>query len=223
MNADGYVSTGSGVLDTNMFAYCGNNPVNNSDPTGFFFSELWETVKNIGNQIVQTIESLAPSYSSCNNLAAADGPAPIGDIAALTAMAVLTVGAIGYGVYKGVTKPYSKSISKAETKEKSVPVAPPKTPVYIYRFGGTNPGNLTPRLKDKSTGLSFSTIPKPGCAVTTIEQLNATGIVYAIQDKPGHVGVWPIGGTMEDWINEGSSSKWTIAVKSVVVKWDGGN
>ena len=126
LNADGYVSTGSGVLDTNMFAYCGNNPVNNSDPTGFFFSELWETVKNIGNQIVQTIESLAPSYSSCNNLAAADGPAPIGDIAALTAMAVLTVGAIGYGVYKGVTKPYSKSISKAETKEKSIPVSPPR-------------------------------------------------------------------------------------------------
>lgn len=27
---------------------------------------------------------------------------------------------------------------------------------------------------------------------------------------------------MEDWINAGSGSIWTQAVKSVVVKWDGG-
>ena len=27
LNADGYVQTGQGLLDKNMFAYCGNNPV----------------------------------------------------------------------------------------------------------------------------------------------------------------------------------------------------
>lgn len=42
-----------------------------------------------------------------------------------------------------------------------------------------------------------------------------------MQDKPNHVGVWPIGGTIHDWIREGSSSKWTQAVKSVVLKWKG--
>lgn len=31
-----------------------------------------------------------------------------------------------------------------------------------------------------------------------------------------------VGATMEDWINAGSGSIWTQAVKSVVVKWDGG-
>ena len=36
INADGYVSTGQGVLGNNMFAYCGNNPVMYSDPTGEF-------------------------------------------------------------------------------------------------------------------------------------------------------------------------------------------
>lgn len=30
-------------------------------------------------------------------------------------------------------------------------------------------------------GVSFSTVPAPGCAMTTIEALNATGIVYAIE------------------------------------------
>ena len=34
INADGFVSTGRGFLGYNMFAYCNNNPVNRSDPTG---------------------------------------------------------------------------------------------------------------------------------------------------------------------------------------------
>ncbi|MBQ8215091.1 MAG: RHS repeat-associated core domain-containing protein [Clostridia bacterium] len=34
INADGYVSTGQGVSGYNMYAYCGNNPVNRSDSTG---------------------------------------------------------------------------------------------------------------------------------------------------------------------------------------------
>ena len=34
LNADTYASTGQGFLGYNMFAYCGNNPVNASDPSG---------------------------------------------------------------------------------------------------------------------------------------------------------------------------------------------
>ena len=34
LNADGFVSTGQGVLGNNMFAYCNNNPVAFSDSTG---------------------------------------------------------------------------------------------------------------------------------------------------------------------------------------------
>ena len=37
INADSYASTGTGLLSYNMFAYCGNNPVNNSDPSGNAF------------------------------------------------------------------------------------------------------------------------------------------------------------------------------------------
>ena len=37
INADRYVSTGQGMLGYNMFAYCGNNPVNRIDSTG----DLW--------------------------------------------------------------------------------------------------------------------------------------------------------------------------------------
>lgn len=37
INADGYVSTGQGILGNNMYAYCGNNPVMRMDPTGDFW------------------------------------------------------------------------------------------------------------------------------------------------------------------------------------------
>ena len=54
-----------------------------------------------------------------------------------------------------------------------------------------------------------------------IEALNATGLVYAVQDGPTHVSVKPIGGSVEDWIIAGPTSVWTKAVKAVVIKWDG--
>ena len=37
VNADGYVSTGQGVVGNNMFAYCGNNPAVNADDDGDFW------------------------------------------------------------------------------------------------------------------------------------------------------------------------------------------
>ena len=37
LNADGYVTTGQGLIATNMFAYCGNNPVMYVDENGRFF------------------------------------------------------------------------------------------------------------------------------------------------------------------------------------------
>ena len=36
LNADIYIDTGTGILGTNMFAYCENDPINYIDPTGFW-------------------------------------------------------------------------------------------------------------------------------------------------------------------------------------------
>ena len=48
LNADGLVSTGQGVLGNNMFAYCGNNPLNRKDPNG----EGWLTALIIAVVVV---------------------------------------------------------------------------------------------------------------------------------------------------------------------------
>jgi len=53
--------------------------------------------------------------------------------------------------------------------------------------------------------------------------LNATGVVFAEQDGPTLVTVLPRGATVEAWTKMGTNSIWTQAVKSVVVKWDGGH
>ena len=125
----------------------------------------------------------------------------------------------GVATYTAITSPaYYGSTTREKEKEKVIPITS-SAPTVIYRYGGTNPGNLTPKSKDKYSGLSFSTVPMPGAAMTTIEALNATGVVYAVQDGLTHVSVRPVGATMEDWINAGSSSIWTQAVKSVVIKW----
>ena len=46
VSVDGFVSTGQGIIGTNMFAYCGNNPVNRADVTGTSWKTAWNWVKD---------------------------------------------------------------------------------------------------------------------------------------------------------------------------------
>ena len=41
LNADALISTGQGVLGYNMYAYCGNSPVNRADSSGECWHNLW--------------------------------------------------------------------------------------------------------------------------------------------------------------------------------------
>ena len=51
INADSYASTGQGCIGTNMFAYCLNNPVTATDPTGYD-----STTDSNGNGIADYLE-----------------------------------------------------------------------------------------------------------------------------------------------------------------------
>ena len=105
INADGYVSTGQDIIGCNMFAYCGNNPVNRSDPTGQFWNEIWEFIKTVAAETSAAMQTLTPAFAGCGVAAAADGPLPFGDAVAIIGVTVLTVCAVGYGVYQAAKSP----------------------------------------------------------------------------------------------------------------------
>ena len=48
INADGYASTGQGFDGHNMFAYCGNEPVNRYDVGGMFWKEAIRGITHVG-------------------------------------------------------------------------------------------------------------------------------------------------------------------------------
>lgn len=61
---------------------------------------------------------------------------------------------LGFSIYE-----YYKDKIHDNTQTKILSLPRNKKDIVIYRYGGTNPGNLTPSQKDSDTGLSFSTIP----------------------------------------------------------------
>ena len=92
----------------------------------------------------------------------------------------------------------------------------------IYRYGGTSAKNLTPRERDCSSGLSFSTIPRKGAAMTTIEAINASGGLNAVQDGETHVSVFPSGASVQAWYEAGTESIWTQLLQALVSLFRGG-
>ena len=53
INADAYTSTGQGLLGNNMFAYCGNNPLNYSDPSGTMYIPGSDHAGTFGQDIAE--------------------------------------------------------------------------------------------------------------------------------------------------------------------------
>ena len=54
LNADGYISTGTGLLGYNMFAYCNNNPVMRVDPTGAWPKWLDDLYSKLIGKTIET-------------------------------------------------------------------------------------------------------------------------------------------------------------------------
>ena len=58
INADAYASTGQGILGTNMFAYCRNNPVGYCDGTGNYVVALTLTLEILGELLLDIAVSV---------------------------------------------------------------------------------------------------------------------------------------------------------------------
>ena len=143
------------------------------------------------------------------------GAAKVATAVVVTTMAIAPISVLFASVFSD-----AGANVKTETKTE---VETENEPTWIYRYGGTNPGNYVPSKKDEmlNSGLSFSTVPRVGAGATTIEAINATGILYAVKDNATHVSVYPIGTTIAEWRAAGSASIWTQTLKALIIKWDG--
>ena len=207
INADSYISTGQSFVGYNMFAYCNNNPVMYRDDLGTNPYVL--TAIGVGTLAFLAAVGIGTIFTSQQT-----GTAPSLSLPSFDDMRtrIRILGAL-----------LSQIGEKEETKEE-VTTAPPTSSTVIYRYGKTEPEKFIPSSEDvaKNSGLSFSTRPpRPGveASVTTIEALNATGVVKAYEDHPGHVRVDPVAGTLAEWHSGGTEHPCTIAVYSAVVKW----
>ena len=120
---------GVGLHCFNVYAYCGNNPVTYKDVSGEFVISI---SIGIGSLLTWVAYGIATAVGVGAGVA-------IGT-------------AVGNNIRRSTTYVDTRSDSKAKEKDRRIKKP---APIYIYRYNGTNPGNLIPMAKDKNTGLSF--------------------------------------------------------------------
>ena len=114
LNADNQLTIGSDMTGMNLFAYCGNNPVNRTDPTG---EAWWHWVAAVAVVAVAAVAVVATAGGAAAGLAAV---AAVGN-----GVAAVTGGVAGY------------SMSKAQTP-KPTPSTPPTNNSPI-KYPGNDP------------------------------------------------------------------------------------
>ena len=203
--------------------------MNYIDPTGHF----WKEIAGFFREFVSAVTGMRGQLATAAGVSQLDSPlpGPADVVAGVLAVGVLVKATIdaakaaanAVNAKKINVSDVAQSVSAAVPHAVAESIEDSRQPTYIYRYGGTNPGNLVPTDRDVmlNSGLSFSTIPRNGAAMTTIEEINSTGILFAVQDSATHVSVYPADGTIEDWHRIGVKSKWTLLLKLLVRKYRG--
>ncbi len=111
LNADGYVTTGQGLLSYNMFVYCANNPVMYVDYFGEAFAEIGTLFDCFRESFRESFSTVKEAYYTIPTIWA-DGPLPVVDIA----VGVVVVSASAYAIVMGVTDGCNQYKSRTEVK-----------------------------------------------------------------------------------------------------------
>ncbi len=199
INADSFGGKTGELLSHNLFIYCQNNPIMYLDETGHFLTAALAVVYVVA---LASVAVLTVAFELTQTLNRTHSEAPSeSDIAKITAVGLLV------DTMAKVVKPPKKSV--------------------IYRSATGTLKSLTPRPVDIN-GLSFSLIPPQGKWVaTTMEAVNATGVLIAVSDHDNHVIIMPVEpGTMQNWIDsrenaDTSPHLYTIILRSLC--WGGVN
>lgn len=230
VNADGFVSTGQGILGNNMFAYCNNDPVNNCDPTGTFAIAataagtaaglLFELAKLAAGVIASAV-IIQQVHDTTEKITAANPPVNQGQSTyspELPYVGPLYGNSAIRNDIQSRVRDNAPSLSDSLVKTRVTENTP------IYRYYSSKTENLAPRPGKDYDGLSFSTKPpRPGVSavVTTIEGVNATGVLLAMPTGGSHVTVIPTNGSVSQWMAQGQSSIWSQTLSAIVIEWNG--
>ena len=212
-------------LSLNLYTYCHNTPIIGTDPSGHVLVVDDIILITIGVLLVADVALLSYSASTSYGNSFSD-PFSVpnfndpwtlpNDPWALPGNDVLDP-PISFAVPDVVDIPQDEAIDDVKDKTYDLP-----EDTVIYRYGGTAPSNLTPRPKDRTSGLSFVLTKPTGrdYVETTVSAINSSGYLIAIRDGANHVSVVPnpAVGTLDEWIETGSSHPCTQVLKSRVVK-----
>ena len=130
INADAFASTGQGILGNNMFAYCGNNPVNMTDETGY----LPRWIENAANWMEKQIIGPISDFFDSNT----------GTIS----------GQFQNGIVRGsgsLTAGYSENSGRLQINSKDS-----KTNGMLGLFGKASVGNASGKLGIGNSNISLS-------------------------------------------------------------------
>jgi len=177
---------------SNLFLYTLNNPLMFIDPTGLF---------------MEPSDLLAWALSIAGGLALADGPLPFGTAAAgiLLAGTGITVGVMQlidwlFNSSTSATHTLDASITFSQirqssmTREQAISYADAMRrsgQTLIFRSGSGNATNFTPRLNELALSF-YLNMPSGSFTMTTIEIVNANGLLVAIVDGANHASVSPV-------------------------------
>jgi len=64
LNSDEQLGLNQDLLSYNLFAYCGNNPINRLDPSGLLWGEIKNFFNKAANAVVSTVQNIAHTVSS---------------------------------------------------------------------------------------------------------------------------------------------------------------
>ena len=138
INEDPYISTGKGVIGCNMFAYCNNNPVNGSDPTGLFWQELKELWSYFSSALQESRGYFATAIGVSQIDSALPGPADVASVF-MIGVGVLGCAAIATRTYFTTSnnKLKAQSVAKVEsiTKKAKKSVIFPADPNMFNPIG----------------------------------------------------------------------------------------
>ncbi len=196
----------------NIYAYCMNNPVNYIDRTGNF-AILDDVIAAISCAVILVV---------CTALVTIDSTMSLMQTMPYSTPSFESIPILPFA--RAISEP--KVEEKTEIKTETITIADARRKVkkkemLIFRLGFALGGakSLVPTDIDcdSNSGLSFSLIPCRGAAVTTIDWVNSTGLLYAVRNGPNHVSVYPNGVTLKEWHDKGVNSKWTQALLKIIM------